>query len=98
MATYLLHFSRPYVGKRRNPKAKRTQVVSHYLGYAKYDAEDRIALHREGKGARLTQVAVEAGIELVTAQIWKSGTRTDERKLKNRKNAKQLCPICQGQH
>ncbi|HZQ04946.1 MAG TPA: endonuclease [Anaerolineae bacterium] len=96
MSCYLLHFSKPYVGKRRNPNAKRVQIVQHYLGYAKRDAEDRIELHRKGQGARLTQVAVESGIELIVVKIWKSGTRKDERKFKNRKNAAQLCPICKS--
>lgn len=91
---YLLHFSKPYVGVRRNPNAKRTQVVSHYLGYAARDPYERIAQHQKGQGARLTQVAVLAGIELIPAQIWMSGTRREERKLKNRKNLRKLCPLC----
>ena len=98
MSCYLLHFSRPYIGKRRNPNAKRVQIVSHYLGYAKRDPHERIAEHQQGHGARLTQVAVQNGIELIPAQIWMSGTRKDERKLKNRKNAAKLCPLCQANH
>lgn len=95
MSCYLLHFSKPYVGTRRNPNAKRVQVVNHYIGYAERDPYERIAQHQQGHGARLTQVAVQAGIKLIPAQIWMSGTRKDERKLKNRKNAAKLCPICQ---
>ncbi len=94
MSIYLLHFSRPYVGQKRNPNAKRIQIVSHYLGYARRDPHARIAQHQKGQGARLTQVAVAAGIELIPARIWMSGTRRDERRLKNRKNAAQLCPFC----
>ena len=97
MSCYLLHFSKPYIGTRRNPNAKRVQVVSHYLGYAKRDPYERITQHQQGQGARLTQVAVNAGIELIPAQIWMSATRKDERKFKNRKNAAQLCPVCQSQ-
>lgn len=94
MSCYLLHFSRPYIGQRRNPNAKRVQVVNHYLGYSKRDPYERITQHQQGQGARLTQVAVNAGIQLIPAQIWMSATRKDERKLKNRKNAAQLCPLC----
>ena len=94
MSCYLLHFSKPYIGKKRNPNARRVQVVGHYLGYAKRDPYARIEQHQKGCGARLTQVAVQSGIELIVAQIWMSGTRRDERKLKNRKNAKKLCPFC----
>lgn len=94
MSVYLLHFSKPYVGTRRNPNAKRTQIVSHYLGYAERDPYERIAQHKAGHGARLTQVAVANGIELIPAKIWMSGTRKDERKLKNRKHAARLCPLC----
>lgn len=96
MSCYLLHFSKPYVGVRRNPNAKRVQVVTHYIGYAQRDPHARIAAHQSGHGARLTQVAVQNGIELIPAQIWMSATRKDERKLKNRKNAAQLCPLCQA--
>lgn len=98
MSCYLLHFSRPYIGERRNPNAKRLQIVSYYIGYAKGDPQARIAEHQRGHGARLTQVAVQHGIALVPARIWKRGTRKDERKLKNRKNARQLCPFCKAQH
>ncbi len=98
MSVYLLHFSRPYVGAQRNPNAKRVQVVKHYIGYAKGDPQTRIEQHQQGHGARLTQVAVHAGIELVTACVWMNGTRKDERKLKNRKNAAKLCPYCQAEH
>lgn len=94
MSCYLLHFSKPYTGIRRNPNAKRVQTVSHYLGYAEHDPYARIAQHQEGRGARLTQVVVHTGIELIPAQIWMSGTRKDERRLKNRKNAARFCPLC----
>ena len=97
MSCYLLHFSKPYVGTRRNPNAKRVQIVTHYIGYAKGNPQTRIEQHQQGHGARLTQVAVQAGIELIPAQIWTNGTRKDERKLKNRKNAAKLCPFCQAQ-
>lgn len=84
MAVYLLHFDSPIGGR-----------ASHYLGYAK-NVNARVSHHREGTGARLTQVANERNINFEIARIWENGDRTLERKLKNRKNAKQLCPKCTG--
>ena len=78
---YLLHFSPSYKHAR------------HYLGFA-WKVKDRIALHRSGRGARLTQVAIEAGCELVLTRVWKYQFRRDERRLKNQKNSPKLCPIC----
>lgn len=79
---YLIHFTPAY------------KHAHHYMGYAA-DIERRFALHQCGAGARLTQVAVAAGCRLVLARVWEDGDRTLERKLKNRKNAPALCPICQ---
>jgi predicted GIY-YIG superfamily endonuclease len=87
---YLLHFDQP-IG---DPTKVHGQA-SHYLGYA--DRLDRrLEQHFTGKGAKITQAVVKAGISMQLAQTW-HGSRWFERKLKNRKNAKRLCPICQGQ-
>jgi predicted GIY-YIG superfamily endonuclease len=86
---YLLHFDEP-IG---NPDNKRGQA-SHYIGYA--DRLDRrIQQHMAGKGAKITQALVAKGIGFQIAQTW-TGSRWFERQLKNRKNAKRLCPICQA--
>jgi predicted GIY-YIG superfamily endonuclease len=77
---YLLHFDRPY------------RHAAHYLGIAS-DLEARIAAHRAGRGARLIEVITAAGIGFVIARTWNGG-RDLERRLKNRKNSPQLCPIC----
>lgn len=77
---YLLHFAPPYKHAR------------HYLGIAD-DLESRLAEHSKGQGARLTQVAVAAGSELVLVRTWKGG-RKNERALKNRKYSPRLCPLC----
>jgi hypothetical protein len=53
--------------------------------------------HIKGRGARLTQVANERGINFVIAASW-PGDRHYERKLKNRKNASHMCPICKRAH
>lgn len=80
---YLLHFDPPY------------EHARHYLGFAK-DLGPRVNAHMHGKGARLTQVAHDAGCHMVLARVWTNGSKRLERQLKNRKNAPQLCPICQG--
>ena len=78
---YLLHFHQPL------SRAK------HYLGWAK-DHEERVKKHRGGYSRVGLMNALHAkGIGFDVAQVW-SGTRNDERKLKNRKSATRFCPIC----
>ena len=78
---YLLHFS-----------AKIADHAGHYLGSAD-DLDQRLAEHRQGRGARLTQVAVELGIELKLVRTWPGG-RQQERRLKRQKNHPKFCPVC----
>lgn len=86
---YLLHFDRPL----GNPENRRAQA-QHYLGYA--DRLDRRALqHLTGRGAKITQALFARGIGFQIARVW-PGSRAFERKLKNRKEAPKLCPICQA--
>lgn len=77
---YLLHFDRPLHHAR------------HYIGFCQTRAglETRFSYHRSGRGSKLLK-AVGGGWQL--ARLWK-GTRDDERALKNRKEAPELCPIC----
>lgn len=86
-SVYVLHFSKP-VGTKR-------QQAQHYIGWAS-DVDARIAAHRQGKGARLTQVAVERGCELEVAQVIPGVTRDFERTLKNRGSGHRNCAICRG--
>lgn len=81
---YLIHFEPPYKHAR------------HYLGFAE-DVLRRVDEHRAGQGARLTQVAAQAGCKLVLARVWPNGDRQLERKLKRRKEAPCLCPVCTGE-
>jgi predicted GIY-YIG superfamily endonuclease len=81
---YLIHFEPAYKHAR------------HYLGYAD-DIAARLALHRAGQGARLTQVAADAGCKIRLVKVWPGADRHFERKLKNRKESPRLCPICNGQ-
>lgn len=81
---YLLHFDPAY------------KHAKHYLGFAE-DIEPRIHAHLHGRGARLTQVARDAGITLILVRIWEDADRTTERKFKNRSHVPMLCPICRGE-
>lgn len=80
---YLLHFDRPLAH------------AQHYLGFTD-DLETRLRLHANPNGSshhRLMQVIHEQGIGFVLARAW-SGDRTQERLLKQRKEGRRLCPIC----
>ncbi len=81
---YLIHFEPPYKHAR------------HYIGETENGVEQRLAEHRAGHGARLTQVAVGAGCQLLLVRTWQGG-RTQERRLKNQKNTPRLCPLCNPQ-
>ena len=83
MTVYLLHFDAPISDR---------HTCQHYLGYAG-DLAARLAEHAAGRGARLTQVALERGIGWKLAATW-PGDRSTERRLKNRKCGPRLCPVC----
>lgn len=85
---YLLHFSEPLMRK--------VGPVQHYIGTA-HRLRPRIIAHATGRGARITQVLRERGIGFIVARVWNGG-RALEKKLKGRKKAHVLCPICQGTH
>ena len=89
---YLIHFDEPY------PRDKRASV-QHYLGFAldKHTFKRRIEHHRKGSGARLMAAVSAAGIGFTVARTWPKGDRTEERRLKNRRNGPKLCPICSEQ-
>ena len=70
--------------------------AQHYIGYAECDVNKRLKRHRSGDGAKLLKAMNEAGIEYDVARVWEHGDRNFERKLKNRKNARALCPVCNG--
>lgn len=77
---YLIHFDVPLHHAR------------HYIGFCRSYAglETRFEYHSRGQGSRLLR-AVGTGWKLV--RLWK-GSRDDERRLKNRKEAPALCPVC----
>jgi predicted GIY-YIG superfamily endonuclease len=86
---YLIHFSEPYItatGRR----------VWHYIGWAK-NLMARLSHHRKGTGARFLKAVNERGIHYEIVKVWEDETKDFERLLKNRKNAKCLCPVCRGE-
>lgn len=82
---YLLHYHQPISGR---------HTARHYLGWT-WHLSSRMQQHMTGRGARFTQVAYERGITFELAAAW-PGSRNYERRLKNRKNAARLCPICRA--
>ncbi len=77
---YLLHFDRPY------------KHAAHYTGWTT-NLSARLWQHEIGRGARLTEVILLAGIGWQLARTW-TADRTFERRLKNRHGASKYCPIC----
>jgi predicted GIY-YIG superfamily endonuclease len=65
----------------------------HYIGCSRF-LKKRIEHHRSGSGARFLLEAVRRGISFDVVRKWTNADRTFERKLKNRKNARKLCPVC----
>ena len=80
---YLLHFTQPYKHAR------------HYMGWTS-DLPARLATHTQGRGARLVEVIIDAGIGFTLARTWE-GDRSLERALKRRRMAPRYCPICRAQ-
>ena len=70
---YILEFSRPLSHAR------------YYVGWTQQPVSERVARHRNGQGAKITRAAVAAGITLKLIYT-RTGTRDDERAIKNRKN------------
>jgi predicted GIY-YIG superfamily endonuclease len=77
---YLIHFDRPY------------RHAGHYTGWAA-NLDGRFWHHQHGSGARLTQVAVQAGIILEIVRTM-PGTREDERRIKKAGGQRRYCPAC----
>lgn len=68
----------------------------HYLGFTERAVDERFREHVEGAGARLMRAVRPSAARLV--RTWENATRADERKLKNRKNHRGLCPRCRQQY
>lgn len=87
---YLIHFDTP-IGDTANKHG----YAQHYIGWSS-DLQARINEHKQGQGAKIIAWCVKHAITWHVARTWPNSTRNDERKLKNQKNAKRLCPICKG--
>lgn len=96
MTVYLLHFERP-IGNERHS-------AQHYLGSTSRSVRKRVEEHRatkwtpgegiqSGHGACIMGAVNYHNIPFQVAKTWKGG-RSLERKLKNTKNLKNYCPIC----
>jgi hypothetical protein len=92
---YLLCFNEP-IGNPENPKGQ----ARHYLGWTS-DLPTRVASHTantrpmpgNGTVARIVAHVQRSGIGFRVARTW-VGDRHLERRLKNRRNAPRLCPLC----
>lgn len=78
---YVLHFEPAY------------EHAKHYIGYTTKGGEARADEHVGGRGSPLVRAATARGCTVTLAAEF-PGTPTDERKLKNRKNARSICPRC----
>jgi len=87
---YLLNFLEP-MGNPTNTRA----IAQLYLGWSLV-AADRISTQTAGGGAAIVRAVQAKGIGFVVAATW-PGTRSLERRLKNRKCAPRYCPICRQQ-
>lgn len=78
---YLIHFEKPYYR------------AQHYIGYTK-DINARLIIHWKGNGSPLLKAVKKAGIKYSVVRMWGDADGNFERKLKKRKKARELCPIC----
>lgn len=90
---YLIHFEQAFIGKQKNPNAKKLPIAKHYLGWT-LDLPARLREHQSGKGGKLMAAVSASGIKWRVARTWENATRTRERQLKNKGSACRLCPIC----
>jgi hypothetical protein len=70
----------------------------HYVGWSSswWNLYRRLDHHRAGSGARMMAAVEKAGIRWAVVEV-RVGTRSDERRLKNRKDyGKRSCPVCMG--
>jgi predicted GIY-YIG superfamily endonuclease len=86
MTCYLVHLDQPLGSAHPLGRAQ------HYLGTTG-DLDQRLATHREGRGAKILAAANERGIPYDVVRTWEGG-RDVERQLKNHHNAPRLCPRC----
>lgn len=84
MKIYLIHFD------------CKLAHAQHYIGKA-HNLPKRVIHHRNGSGARILAVCNEQHINWQVVRTWdipEANAANMERRLKNRKNASKLCPVC----
>ena len=74
----------------------RYKHAGHYLGYTRGHWVDRVQRHVAGHGSPLIRAALAAGCKLSVTRVWRHGTRTDERRLKNGGGLSRHCPVCRA--
>jgi predicted GIY-YIG superfamily endonuclease len=80
---YLIHFDEKFYH------------AQHYIGYSADKLFDkRIEHHKKGTGSSLMRAIMKAGIGWNVVRTWSNEDGNFERKLKNRKKASGICPIC----
>ncbi len=79
---YIIHLARPLAGSKSQ----------HYVGFSK-QVEKRLWHHRNNTGSHFLKEANRQGIAYTLCVIF-TGTKRDERGLKNIKNTKKYCPCC----
>lgn len=82
MPVYLIHFT------------EKLAHAGHYVGFAENDVAARFEDHLKGRGSRILAHLNQIGKTYMLVRIWSSGDRKLERRLKNRKDAPKLCPVC----
>lgn len=79
---YLIHFEKKYFH------------AQHYIGFVYNDLDKRIKRHKRNRGAKLLKALNKANIKWHVVRVWDDADKEFERKLKNKKNSKTLCPLC----
>lgn len=80
---YLIHFN------------KKFKHAKHYIGFCKDGRlKERMFHHKNGTGSKLMKAVSKAKINWKVVRVWDNEDGNFERKLKNMKNSKKLCPIC----
>jgi predicted GIY-YIG superfamily endonuclease len=93
---YLLHFHRP-IGNLKN----RHGTARHYVGIVRsadpYALKKRLWQHRKGylNASKITRALFQQGIGFHVGHVWRGVAPEFERVIKDWKNHKAFCEICQ---
>lgn len=74
--------------------SKKLFHAKHYIGWTEKPLGVRLADHKSGSGAKILAALVKQKISFKVTRIWENQTGHFERKLKNQKNSRALCPCC----